>query len=419
MSKARDLANAGTALTTVSATELGYLDGVTSAVQTQVDAKIAKSLVTAKGDLIVATASGTVVAQAVGTNGQYLQADSTQADGVKWADVTTLPSQTGNSGKYLTTNGTAASWGTAGYTFTNRKGATLGANQIRGIAYNGSNLWVAVSNGGYLFSSPNAITWTSRTSGFGSTDIRGVAYGNGLFVAYGSNGIITTSTDGTTWTARTSGFGTNYIAYAVYSNSLWVAVGNGASAGTGGITTSTDGLTWTKQTVPTPIGTYLNHVYYANGYWVAVGGSSTNNMVYSTNGTSWTATADTSGGSSSFIYYNGTQWLSIGTSSYYYTASTPPSSGWTGLLDQSIPGANTNQFYNSKIYFSQEVSGASGGYLGYIFGVNPVLVNEASTALENPIIVPSGRSGSTISAIHISSAGIVYGDGFGRIYTSF
>jgi len=39
MTKARDLANAGTALTTVSATELGYLDGVTSAVQTQLNAK--------------------------------------------------------------------------------------------------------------------------------------------------------------------------------------------------------------------------------------------------------------------------------------------------------------------------------------------------------------------------------------------
>jgi hypothetical protein len=65
MSKARDLANAGTALTTVSATELGYLDGVTSAVQTQINSKEA-----------------------------------------------TLPSQTGNSGKYLTTDGTNKSWGT-------------------------------------------------------------------------------------------------------------------------------------------------------------------------------------------------------------------------------------------------------------------------------------------------------------------
>lgn len=43
MTKARDLANAGTALSTVDATELGYLDGVTSAVQTQINAKAASS----------------------------------------------------------------------------------------------------------------------------------------------------------------------------------------------------------------------------------------------------------------------------------------------------------------------------------------------------------------------------------------
>jgi len=46
MSKARDLANAGTALTSVSATELGYLDGVTSAVQTQIDSKAPTSTTT-------------------------------------------------------------------------------------------------------------------------------------------------------------------------------------------------------------------------------------------------------------------------------------------------------------------------------------------------------------------------------------
>jgi hypothetical protein len=39
MTKARDLANAATALSSVSATELGYLDGVTSALQTQMDTK--------------------------------------------------------------------------------------------------------------------------------------------------------------------------------------------------------------------------------------------------------------------------------------------------------------------------------------------------------------------------------------------
>jgi len=40
---------------------------------------------TTKGDIIVATGSGTFIRQAVGTNGQVLTADSTQADGVIWA----------------------------------------------------------------------------------------------------------------------------------------------------------------------------------------------------------------------------------------------------------------------------------------------------------------------------------------------
>lgn len=76
------------------------------------DAAIPKSTVTTKGDLIAATASATVTRVAVGTNGQYLQADSTQAAGVKWSTVDALPSQTGNNGKYLTTDGSTASWAT-------------------------------------------------------------------------------------------------------------------------------------------------------------------------------------------------------------------------------------------------------------------------------------------------------------------
>jgi hypothetical protein len=39
---------------------------------------------TAKGDVIVATASGVVARQGVGTNGQVLMADSTQTNGVAW-----------------------------------------------------------------------------------------------------------------------------------------------------------------------------------------------------------------------------------------------------------------------------------------------------------------------------------------------
>jgi hypothetical protein len=85
MSKARDLANAGTALTTVDATELGYLDGVTSAIQTQVDAKTAKATLTTKGDVYAATAASTPARLAVGANNTVLTADSNYSTGLKWA----------------------------------------------------------------------------------------------------------------------------------------------------------------------------------------------------------------------------------------------------------------------------------------------------------------------------------------------
>jgi hypothetical protein len=54
------------------------------------DAAIPKALVTAKGDIVGATASGVPDNLAVGSNGQILTADSTEAMGIKWATPTTL-----------------------------------------------------------------------------------------------------------------------------------------------------------------------------------------------------------------------------------------------------------------------------------------------------------------------------------------
>jgi len=114
MSKARDIASAAPAPSTVSATELGYvdgvtsaiqtqidgkqainanvsttelgyLDGVTSAVQTQLDAKTIKATLTTKGDIYAATAASTPDRLAVGANDTVLTADSTAGTGLKWA----------------------------------------------------------------------------------------------------------------------------------------------------------------------------------------------------------------------------------------------------------------------------------------------------------------------------------------------
>ena len=98
---------------TATATELNYVDGVTSAIQTQLDGKVDESLFDAKGDLLVASADNTPAKLAVGTNGYLLTANSSATNGVEWAAApVSLPSQTGESGKYLTTDGTTASWGT-------------------------------------------------------------------------------------------------------------------------------------------------------------------------------------------------------------------------------------------------------------------------------------------------------------------
>ena len=67
----------------------------------------------AKGDLLTATADNTPSILSVGANGYVLTANSAVANGIEWAVAATgLPSQTGNNGKFLTTDGSSASWAT-------------------------------------------------------------------------------------------------------------------------------------------------------------------------------------------------------------------------------------------------------------------------------------------------------------------
>ena len=71
---------------TTTATELNYVDGVTSGIQTQLDGKVDESEYSAKGKILVGTGTGTFTAVSVGaTNGHVLTVDSAEASGVKWA----------------------------------------------------------------------------------------------------------------------------------------------------------------------------------------------------------------------------------------------------------------------------------------------------------------------------------------------
>jgi hypothetical protein len=108
--------SASAAATSASSAATSATAAATSAASAATSAATAAAAVsaafTAKGALLVGTGAGAYAVQTVGSNGQVLTANSAQADGVEWTTVDALPSQTGNSGKYLTTNGSAASWAT-------------------------------------------------------------------------------------------------------------------------------------------------------------------------------------------------------------------------------------------------------------------------------------------------------------------
>ena len=139
---------------------------------------------------------------------------------------------------------------------------------INGICYSSRlGLYVGVSSG-VIYSSYDAINWTSRSSGV-STSLRAVCYSAELnmFVVVGNAGTILTSPDGVTWTSRSSGVSTylNGVCYSTELN-MFVVVGDN-----GTILTSPDGVTWTSRS--SGVSTSLRAVCYSTeqNQFVAVG----------------------------------------------------------------------------------------------------------------------------------------------------
>ena len=117
-----------------------------------------------------------------------------------------------------------------------------GSGHLRSIIY-ANNLYVAVGDSrqldGRIFTSTDGISWTRRTSGV-DKQLYDIAYGNGLFVVVGVDGTLLTSPDGITWTTRTIPNVYHYYGVA-YSGSVFVAVSSNC------IIYSYDGITWTAE----------------------------------------------------------------------------------------------------------------------------------------------------------------------------
>jgi hypothetical protein len=180
------------------------------------------------------------------------------------------------------------------------------------VAY-GNGLWVAVANNGTnrVITSPDGITWTSRTTPLDTNDNywQSVAYGNGLWVAVAWYGIdrVMTSPDGIAWTIRTSANDNPWQSVA-YGNGLWVAV---STDGTGNrVMTSPDGTTWTIRT--SAADNSWQSVDYGNGLWVAVAMSGTNNRVMtSPDGITWTSRTSAADYNWCSVAYGNGLWVAV------------------------------------------------------------------------------------------------------------
>ena len=147
-------------------------------------------------------------------------------------------------------------------------------HQARGLIF-GEGLFVAVGgiagNNSFIETSPDGITWTSRTTphgvGFQYIDI---TYGDGLFVVTGSfkspDLIVVTSTDGITWTDRTAAASIGLVeGYPSFANGTYFIAGRRL------IFSSSDGITWTQRHQHSATNARLRTIAFGGGKYVCVG----------------------------------------------------------------------------------------------------------------------------------------------------
>lgn len=170
----------GTTIVLSTATVAGDIVNVFGTQVSPVNGSVQTNTYTTKGDILVATAANTVIRQGVGANGTVLTADSTQSDGVTWSSP--LPSQTGQSGNYLTTNGTTASWAavpTGGMTLLSTTSLSGATTTISGISQSYNSLFAVITGvtnataNGQFRCAPNAST--TITQGVSTVGISSVS----------------------------------------------------------------------------------------------------------------------------------------------------------------------------------------------------------------------------------------------------
>lgn len=191
-----------------------------------------------------------------------------------------------------------------------------GYNPLYRVIANGGG-FLAVGENGTILDSPDGVAWTQRVSGT-QARLNGVARGGGRFVAVGDGGTLLSSPDGIAWSPRSTG-----PTYAL-NNVSWGARRFVALGDNGAILSSPDGTAWASRT-PAPASHLYRSARGVHGF-VAIGANGENSpqdvvLLASPNGLKWRQVfSDPSIGQATGIAWGGGKFVAVGSNSTTETA---------------------------------------------------------------------------------------------------
>lgn len=260
------------------------------------------------------------------------------ADGITWTQRTA----TGTFTRIIYANSLFVAIGNSGVIVTSPDGTTWTSRTsnvsqtLVDVVWNGS-LFCAVAgttsaNTGAITTSPDGVTWTARTPTDNTLGFCSVSWTGSRFVVtsfYNSLAspqlsYVFTSTDGITW-SRTSLARVGIFTYSAYLGGKMLAVGPAS------IQTSTDGSNWVNCEHVQYVPTALNRTYKYGGKYYAL--STTAGIFQSSDGITWSAARTAPSSGFLGMAYSGSVWLAMGAATIPTVYKSTDGTTWTKTAD--------------------------------------------------------------------------------------
>ena len=211
----------------------------------------------------------------------------------------------------------------------------------------GNGKYIAVSNGGKVYSSADGVNWNYITLS-NTQDYNRIRYVNNVFIIAGNYGTIITSADGETWTERTSGTTQNLNGIA-YGNGIYVVAGRECSV------VSEDLANWVSYTQITAFRS--SALAFGNGVFISADGSSGSRWA-SIDGQTWILQTALGSGRCDVEFLNNT-FIFVYADNTDYVEMSKDGMNWNKLSSQTAFGLYGVSYGKGKYVFV--------GYYGLIY----------------------------------------------------